>query len=202
MSDTATHEKQISKSLPWVLLGVGGLLLFGGVLSLSLAAAWEELTPGFALNLGALAFIGMLLVLVGLPLQKRAEDWENWKEPATYIAETREDVKALKTDLAAVVKEIRRNQNLLLSSLGTPVVPPPPTPHHPSLPSADTLNEVRQYRILRAGGEEPANEAKQTAEPDGPKGGRSFPELLDMAEWYNLGAETERRKHLPPDQQN
>src|SRR5512139_961334 len=84
---TATHEKQISKVPPWVLLGVGGLLVFGGLFTISLAAVWDELTPGIALFFGGLAFIGVLLVVVSIPERRRAEDWDNWKVPAQQIAE-------------------------------------------------------------------------------------------------------------------
>ena len=86
-------------------------------------------------------------------------------------------------ELMTMLREIKRNQTFLLARPGVPGKFHPPGP--------DTLDMV--YRIKEQ--RDPGGEANPPKPKDGDA--RSLSELLDKAEWYNLGAAIERRKHEP-----
>lgn len=128
----ATHEKQISTVGPWLWLGSGGVTIALTAVWAGFAAIYERLSTGHGIAMIGLMLFGGILVFIGMPERRRAEDWDNWKEPATKIAEIHAavcggdarlsdvemQVVALREVAADVLLEIRKNQILLLSRLG------------------------------------------------------------------------------------
>lgn len=94
-------------------------------------------------------------------------------------------------ELMTILREIKRNQTFLMARPGAPGAA---GTLHP--PGPDTLDMVYRIKEQRDNGGRDTGEAK----PPKPKNdnARGLGELVDMAEWYNLGAEVERRRHEPP----